>query len=385
LPCSPSTTPDGQRTHFARANSGARQGGPRSRICARKNPEFTLKYIIVGVEFSQIFQFLLQRWDTHQNQDPNKNISVENELKDTIVERDSLLLEISNLKDDQNDFRNTIELLEAKLERAESGFYEQAQKHKKNVDDKTEEIKVFKSVVKNSNDEILRLKNDCKDSKKLIKSNEKEIHNLENKTNNQLNTISNLKNTNKQLKDDVQKLQKSINKSKDKVAKKSHVNFGDSNGNEVSQIPPIYSCYACDTTLTSKVVMKDHIERIHVEPKSYQCNICRLDTENENDIIKHKGNDQIEAIKVTVETENTTEKATEGTETEDKPIEEDNINEKDWTETYPTIAALVEKCNDCLVSHSQDDFIFNFNICDNHRPEFEIILSNLKELHPILR
>ena len=77
--------------------------------------------------------------ETIPNKDPNKNVALEDELKGLRTERDCLLLEVKKVVDDNTTLRDTIEILEGKLEKAESTSYEQNQKNKKSLDDKYEE------------------------------------------------------------------------------------------------------------------------------------------------------------------------------------------------------------------------------------------------------
>jgi hypothetical protein len=99
------------------------------------------------------------------------NTSIRNKLEE--FEKESVKL------------RDIIAILEGKVEKSEAGAFELMKNNKKLIEDKNEELKVLNSVIKNNNEEIVRLKNDSKENKKCLKAKEKEIHNLETKSYNQ--------------------------------------------------------------------------------------------------------------------------------------------------------------------------------------------------------
>ena len=82
---------------------------------------------------------------------------------------------------------------------------------------KESEISSLKLVLKNKDSEILKMKSENSQLRKLAKSREKEIHNLENIQANQRDTIINLKENNNKMKCEKVKLDKEVKKLEKKI------------------------------------------------------------------------------------------------------------------------------------------------------------------------
>ena len=108
--------------------------------------------------------------------------------------------------------KDTIAILESKVEKAEGELYDNFEKTKTLMSIKMEEIKVMKGALKNKDDEINRNKNEISKHSKLVKIHEKEIYRLEKINENQSETISNLKVMCKDSKKENNELQKTIKK-----------------------------------------------------------------------------------------------------------------------------------------------------------------------------
>ena len=108
--------------------------------------------------------------------------------------------------------RDTIEILETKVQKVESKVLEIKKNSKAALDDKKAEIKVINGVIKNNSDETLRIQNENKKLTKGVKAHEKEIHNLENKNENQGQTIRNLKESLNCLKSEKRNMKKPLRK-----------------------------------------------------------------------------------------------------------------------------------------------------------------------------
>ena len=98
--------------------------------------------------------------------------------------------------------------LESKVESAEYELFEYINKHRNSVQDKVEEIKVIKRVLKNKDDEIARNKMEMNKIAKQAKANEKVIYNLENKVDNLVEANKKSKEANNTLKSENKKLEK---------------------------------------------------------------------------------------------------------------------------------------------------------------------------------
>ena len=80
--------------------------------------------------------------------------------------------------------------MEGKVASAERHLYDQFSRVKKSENNKLEEIKVAKTVIKKNNDKIVSLRMDIKENNEVFKRKEKEIYNLETKVAYQEHTIA---------------------------------------------------------------------------------------------------------------------------------------------------------------------------------------------------
>ena len=159
--------------------------------------------------------------------------SVENEtLKKEIAEV------LAKLEDSETNYtlaQDTIAILETRVQKAESRSFEIMKNSKAALDDKNEEIKVLKGVIKKNADETVRLKNENENLSKGSKAQQKEIYNLENKNENQGQTIKNQKESLNILKAEKKKLDRKSNKSKDSDANSNCI---ENNVEETTAKPP---------------------------------------------------------------------------------------------------------------------------------------------------
>ena len=91
--------------------------------------------------------------------------NLENQLKNKVLECD--------------ESKNTIKLLEEKLDKAESEFFKQYNKFKEIKEDTAIEIKLLKQSIKNSNEESKNHKKTLSEVNKMIKIKEKTNFNLQ--------------------------------------------------------------------------------------------------------------------------------------------------------------------------------------------------------------
>ena len=122
--------------------------------------------------------------------------------------------------------RDTIAILETKVQKAEADLYDSIEKQRNGINNKMEEIKVMKGALKNKDDEISRTKSELAKLSKIVKANEKEIYKLENLSENKDQTIKNLKDVcrnNKREKDELVKANKMKTKKKRSSDKNSNL------------------------------------------------------------------------------------------------------------------------------------------------------------------
>ena len=148
--------------------------------------------------------------------DKLKVVELEKELesckaKNLILEKE-LKLEIEEKKHSKTKHEKICDALKIESENLSKNLLDQLQKAKHSFNEKNEEIKVLKSVIKKNGDEIAKNKSESKEFSKLVRSKEKEIHNLENKAENLAYTLQNLKDKNNMLKNEVKKLEKAKNR-----------------------------------------------------------------------------------------------------------------------------------------------------------------------------
>ena len=206
--------------------------------------------------------------DVFEPKELMESFGIKSELYSIKTERDELLVTLQILEkemlalkseksksaNENGSQRKIIQMLEEKLANAEKVLYEQSSKSHKIEKDKMEEIKVYKAVIKNNNDEITKIKMETKDFNKILKSKEKEIHNIGNKASNQEETIANLKESKNKLKSDIKKLNRSFKHKQNEV---KTIAFNQ------ALTPPVYLCYDCGKTLKTIDAMKDHVEQEH--------------------------------------------------------------------------------------------------------------------------
>ena len=85
--------------------------------------------------------------------------------------------------------RDTIAILETKVQKAEADLYDSIEKQRNGINNKMEEIKVMKGALKNKDDEISRNKSEQAKLSKLVKANEKYIYKLDKLSENRDQTI----------------------------------------------------------------------------------------------------------------------------------------------------------------------------------------------------
>ena len=189
------------------------------------------------------------------------NLHQNNTMDDPVVTKLMLLeSEMIAVKSEKSEsdkeidsYRKTIQVLEEKLAHDEKVMYDLSNNSKKSENDKQEEIKVLKGVIKNKNDEIAKQKEDAKDFNKVLKGKEKEIHNLETKASNQEQNIAGLKQSNYDFKNEVKKLKKSIKQKQNEMNKTK----------TPTPTPPVYLCYICEKSSKRIEDMKKHVEQEH--------------------------------------------------------------------------------------------------------------------------
>ena len=81
--------------------------------------------------------------------------------------------------------KDTVAILETKVEKAEGEVYDNLESNKTSISNKMEEIKVLKCALKNKDDEIDRNKTEISRYFKIVKTQEKEIYRLDKISENQ--------------------------------------------------------------------------------------------------------------------------------------------------------------------------------------------------------
>ena len=220
--------------------------------------------------------------------DHGENVQVQNQLeKETLTNKLSTIqkmLEESEAKN--NAAKDTIAVLEEKVKKSESDLYDFIAKNKKCLEEKIEEIKVLKGVIKNQGVELSRNKNEATKIAKIIKSKEKEVYSLGSTIENQVECIKNLKETSRNLKSDKTKLEKAMKKNEKNAIKKKAVKHlssptisiePDENSNTKSFVTDLetnnffdplseianFKCDTCAYVSDSEASLKVHISEAH--------------------------------------------------------------------------------------------------------------------------
>ena len=81
--------------------------------------------------------------------------------------------------------KDTVAILETKVEKAEGEVYDNLESNKISISNKMEETKVLKGALKNKDDEIDRNKTEISRYFKIVKTQEKEIYRLDKISENQ--------------------------------------------------------------------------------------------------------------------------------------------------------------------------------------------------------
>ena len=180
---------------------------------------------------------------------------------------------------------NTVHELSSKLQKANefaettsksnNNMLEKFKRNTKQLDEKTEEIKLLKGVIAKHTEEVAKYKSEIKETTKLIKSNQKETHNLEKKVENQQNTIKNLKDANNKIKNENKKLENAKKHSEKKaegleknLAAIKSANTKDSESKintSTAAIQVEIPCNKCIETSSSEGKIKNHVGREHVD------------------------------------------------------------------------------------------------------------------------
>ena len=148
-----------------------------------------------------------------------KSYITENQLisnPEGLKELESLKAELEQSKQVCKKLKETNHVLEKKIEKMNGEFTAITEKQKKALDEKHDEIKIFKEVVKNLNNEKSQVCEEHNQKIKITKKKDKEIYNLETKVENLNDNVKNLKENIKGLKNEKSKLEKSLKNSEKK-------------------------------------------------------------------------------------------------------------------------------------------------------------------------
>ena len=118
------------------------------------------------------------------------------DIKMLIEENKKLKSEKERIETENEVFAHTIDVLEARVEKAESAvisYCKETKSLKTSFEKEADNIKVLKNVIKNLNIDVDKNHKDLNTANKTIKIKDKEIYNLENKTINQQQTNKKLK------------------------------------------------------------------------------------------------------------------------------------------------------------------------------------------------
>ena len=127
--------------------------------------------------------------DLNSSQHPVLRLEEENAA--LRIELETVLSKAQELKEQGELDKDMINTFQTKVEQSESELYDYMKKNKSTVNDKVEELKVLKGILKNKDEEISRNKIEINKLGKEAKIHEKEIYNLE--TENENLKISNKK------------------------------------------------------------------------------------------------------------------------------------------------------------------------------------------------
>ena len=130
-----------------------------------------------------------------------------------------LNVKLDKSEKDNKHYREIIAELEGRLEKAEKDLFTISKRNKTNIDEKVEEIKVLKSVIKKNNEESSTTKKELTQANRNVKSKERDIFNLEKNKLSQFETIKNLKENLNELRKDKKNLENNL-KHQEKKAKK---------------------------------------------------------------------------------------------------------------------------------------------------------------------
>ena len=311
-------------------------------------------------------------------------------------ENNELKTKLEQSELDVSDYRDTVAILEEKVEKAEANLYKFITTNKNAEKDKNEEIKLLKGVIKNSTDELQNNKKQMNQINKLVKSKEKENYNLENKVENQTETIRSLKETCNFLNSEKRILEKELKSCRKKS--KNIKNVGkqvpeklaevDPPGKEIeASIPPPkidteldqldeqnlvedkidllsadsnrtsdlnsnptptvdIPCVVCSKTFTSAPELSDHRRKNHPDMK-YTCKLCDQTYQTDEDLCNHRKDKSHYSLS--------------------KAISDQFMLE---------VGTL---CKECSVIQTPEETFYEFCDNDDHYESFEKIWNNLKE------
>ena len=327
--------------------------------------------------------------------------SMTTELEDIIgalkKEKDDLKTKLDESETNSSRYRDTIAIIEEKAEKAKASLYNYLAKNKNSENDKNQEIKVLRGVIKNTNDELQNKKMEINQIKKVVKVKEKENYNLETKVENQANVIKSLKETCNSLKREKQKLEKELKSFKrkaesSKVIKKDvpeklcivdptstdkiEIDISVSNPfNALDNIideqihsdkaldtvtpdcsthdlnfnsTPIvdHPCVVCGKTFTSVPELREHRQTKHAEMK-YTCKLCDQTYQTEEDLFDHRIGEFHHSLSKAVS---------------------DQFN-----------IEVGNSCAECSVIQTPEETFYSFCENDDHYNSFENIWNNFKK------
>ena len=197
-------------------------------------------------EFSSNNSFLLQEIDVLSSDSEKSNLIEENKVLKLQLEKS----QAENVAD-----KKVIEMLEEKMEKAESEVYshfKETKKVREALEKVTGDETVLKNVINDLNKEATKNKTEINQFSKVIKAKDKEIHNLENKALNLQDTIKNIKEKNKELKKDKTNIEKEVKIMKQKNDKKLGMKDRNQNVSSVdkeTEMDSVFDCEVCEKTL----------------------------------------------------------------------------------------------------------------------------------------
>ena len=227
-----------------------------------------------------IKEFSSSNFPAHQEINALSNNSVKSNLID---ENKMLKLQIERLKAEKESNKEVIEMLEGKMEKAESEVYThftETKKAKEALEKVTEDASVLKNVINNLNKEASKNKNEITQFSKVIKAKNKEIYNLECKALNQQDTITNIKEKIKELKKEKTQIEKEVKTMKQKHDKKHGIkdknqNLNMDNVDKETQVEISFDCEVCEKTFKNRTTLNAHIKVNHDKMSNPFCNHVR--------------------------------------------------------------------------------------------------------------